>query len=95
MTKQLLSGAALVAVVLGLGCGQALAGTPAEDFAASDADRSGALNPAEFRRFIGLAASAGRGRAVRVRDNNAYDQAFARLDRNRDGQLSRAELQIR
>ncbi|MBX9614357.1 MAG: hypothetical protein K2X25_02060 [Caulobacteraceae bacterium] len=71
-----------------------MAGTPAEDFVACDADRSGALNPAEFRCFIGRAAQAGRARAVMVRDNNAYDRAFTRLDRDRNGQLSRPELQI-
>lgn len=71
------------------------AGTPAEDFAASDADRSGTLNAAEFRRFIALGVAAGRPRAVMIRDNNAYDMAFGRVDRDRNGQLSRAELQIR
>jgi hypothetical protein len=75
--------------------GDAGAGTPAEDFVASDADRSGALNAAEFRRFIALGVAAGRPRAVMVRDNNAYDLAFGRVDRDRNGQLSRAELQIR
>lgn len=75
--------------------GHAQAGTPLEDFVASDADRSGTLNAAEFRRFIALGVAAGRPRAVMVRNNNAYEVAFGRVDRDRNGQLSRAELQIR
>ena len=73
----------------------AVAGTPVEDFAASDTDRSATLNPAEFRRFIALSAAAGRSRAVMVRDRNLHDRAFQRLDTDRNGQLSRAELQLR
>jgi Ca2+-binding EF-hand superfamily protein len=84
----LVSGLALLPV-------NADAGTPAEDFVASDADRSGTLNAAEFRRFIALGVAAGRPRAVMVRDNNAYDMAFSRVDRDRNGELTRAELQIR
>lgn len=79
---------------LALAPGAAVAGTPAEDFAASDTDRSGTLSPAEFRRFIALGAVAGRPRAVMVRDRDAYARAFQQLDRDRNGQLSRAELQI-
>jgi|LauGreSBDMM110SN_4_FD.fasta_scaffold552175_1 hypothetical protein len=75
--------------------GAALAGTPVEDFVASDTDRSATLNPAEFRRFIALSAAAGRSRAVMVRDRNLHDRAFQRLDTDRNGQLSRAELQLR
>ena len=79
---------------LALAPGAAVAGTPAEDFVASDADRSGTLSPAEFRRFIALGVAAGRPRAVMVRDRDAYARAFQQLDRDRNGQLSRAELQI-
>ena len=70
------------------------ASTPSEDFVASDADRSGTLDAAEFRRFIALGAAAGRPRAVMVRDRNAYDRAFGRVDRDLNGQLSRTELGI-
>ncbi|MDP3404117.1 MAG: hypothetical protein Q8S03_05460 [Brevundimonas sp.] len=94
MVKWSLLAAACVHAAAMSSCGVARAGTPAEDYAACDADRSGALNPAEFRCFIGRAAQAGRARAVMVRDNNAYDRAFTRLDRDRNGQLSRPELQI-
>ena len=38
--------------------------------------------------------SAGRPRAVMVRDRNAYDRAFGRVDRDRNDQLSRTELGI-
>lgn len=79
---------------LALAPGAAVAGTPAEDFAASDTDRSGTLSPAEFRRFIALGVAAGRPRAVMVRDRDAYGRAFQQLDRDRNGQLSRTELQI-
>ena len=79
---------------LALAPGAAVAGTPAEDFAASDTDRSGTLSPAEFRRFIALGVAAGRPRAVMVRDRDAYARAFQQLDRDRNGQLSRAALQI-
>jgi len=75
--------------------GAAVAGTPAEDFAASDTDRSATLSPAEFRRFIALGAAAGRSRAVMVRDRNLHDRAFQQLDTDRNGQLTRAELQLR
>jgi Ca2+-binding EF-hand superfamily protein len=30
-----------------------------------------------------------------VRDRNVYDRAFQQLDSDRNGQLSRAELQLR
>jgi molybdate transport system regulatory protein len=43
----------------------------------------------------GLGAAAGRSRAVMVRDRNLHDRAFQQLDTNRNGQLSRAELQLR
>jgi hypothetical protein len=70
----------------------ALAGTPAEDFAAADANKSGTLDAVEFRAFINLSAAAGRKNAVMVRNMGVYDRAFAKLDQNRDGQLSPAEL---
>lgn len=95
MFDRTLLSATLFAAGLAVAPGHANAGTPAEDFVASDADRSGTLNAAEFRRFIALGVAAGRPRAVMVRNNNAYDMAFGRVDRDRNGQLSRAELQIR
>lgn len=87
--------ATLVAAALALSvAGPALAGTPAEDFAAADADSNRTLDPTEFRAYIALAAAAKRGQAVRVRDGNYYDRAFARIDANKDGRLSRVEMKI-
>ncbi|MFY8162916.1 MAG: hypothetical protein ACOVKC_01640 [Brevundimonas sp.] len=94
MSAQHVTVTLLLLSALALVPGAAVAGTPAEDFAASDADRSGTLSPAEFRRFIALGVAAGRPRAVMVRDRDAYGRAFQQLDRDRNGQLSRTELQI-
>ncbi|WP_396593506.1 hypothetical protein [Brevundimonas sp. R86498] len=92
LSSALFATVVLVAMLPAPGVAQTV--TPAGDFVACDADRSGALTPAEFRCFIGRAAQAGRARAIMIRDNNAHDRAFARLDRDRNGQLSRPELQI-
>ena len=89
MTSKLLLGAAAAMLMTSA----ALAGTPAEDFVAADANKSGALDAVEFRAFIDLSANAGRKNAVMVRNMGAYGRAFAKLDKNGDGQISPAELE--
>ena len=83
---------ALLAVLILASAPPTMAQTPADIFRKADADTSGGLSRAEFRRFIDLSAEAGRDRAKMVRINNAYDRAFAQLDSDKDGALSRAEL---
>ena len=64
----------------------------AADLRAADADRDGRLSRAEFRVLIDRRAEAGGERAAVIKRAGAYDRAFARLDRDNDGFLSREEL---
>ena len=68
------------------------AATPAQRFRASDRDRSGTLDRAEFRTLINLLARDGMPIAKRVRFWNVYGLAFRITDTNGDGQLTRGEL---
>ena len=83
---------AVAAVLSAAMATSSLAGTPAQDFAVADADKSGGLNATEFRRYIALSAEAGRGNAIKIRDGNHYDRAFSKIDKNRDGQIVLAEI---
>ena len=65
----------------------------AANFVAADINGDGALTQAEFKSFIDLNAAHNIGRAQTVKDRGLYDRAFARLDLNRDGRISSAELQ--
>lgn len=71
------------------------AGAAAQDvFAAADANGDGALDKAEFTTFINAAAQAGRPQAKKVVANNFYGQAFARIDKNKDGRISSSEISV-
>lgn len=62
------------------------------NLAKADVNRDGYLEPAEFRTFINLNADLSLGRAPTIRRFNAYAKAFAELDKNKDGRLSREEI---
>ncbi len=72
---------------------QASSKQAAANFVTADANGDGALTQAEFKSFINLNAAHGIGKAQTVKDRGLYDRAFARLDLNRDGRISSAELQ--
>jgi hypothetical protein len=62
------------------------------NLAEADVNKDGYLDPAEFRTFINLNADLGLGRAPTIRRFNAHAKAFAELDKNKDGRLSREEI---
>lgn len=62
------------------------------NLAKADANKDGYLDTAEFQTFINLNADLSLGRAPTIRRFNAYTRAFAELDKNRDGRLSREEI---
>jgi hypothetical protein len=61
------------------------------NFKTADANANGQLTPAEFRAFIDLNAAAKIGRAPKIKANNAYDRAFAAVDKNADANVTWAE----
>ena len=63
-----------------------------ENFQQADADGNGKLTRAEFRNFINANADDGLGRAGMVRRFGAYDTAFDRVDKNKDGVVTPTEL---
>lgn len=62
------------------------------NFEKADANKDGMLDLNEFTNFINLNADLGLGRAPMIRRFGGYATAFGRLDTNRDGRVSRAEL---
>lgn len=62
------------------------------NFVKADINKDSFLDSAEFQTFINLNADLGLGRAPTIRRFNAYARAFAELDKNRDGKLSREEI---
>ena len=96
LTRHSIALAAVVALPL-----QAAQAQPATDaqreqvrtnFREADADRDGALTPAEFNRLIDLNAQHNIGRAKRIAKRNRYDLAFAQADANADGSVTPGEL---
>ncbi|NNC36313.1 MAG: EF-hand domain-containing protein [Acidimicrobiales bacterium] len=69
--------------------GVALAG--AEAFTAADINADGSIDKDEFLVFVSVNADNGDVENTKVRDTGDYDKAFAKLDTNADGKLSRAE----
>lgn len=63
-----------------------------ENFQQTDANDDGKLSKSEFRVFINENAKDEIGRAATVKRFGAYDRAFARLDANEDGFVTRAEM---
>ncbi len=63
-----------------------------QNFKQSDANSDGKLTKAEFRIFIDANAADDIGRASMVKRFGAYDTAFGRVDKNRDGIVTGQEL---
>lgn len=61
-------------------------------FKLADANSDDALSKSEFMTFIDLNAAANLGRAGLIKKNRRYDTAFSRLDANKDGAVTRAEM---
>ncbi len=59
-----------------------------QNFKAANASGSGSLVAAEFKSFIDLNAASGIGRAAKIKANDAYDRAFAKVDANKDGAIT-------
>lgn len=64
----------------------------AANFQLADANSDNALSKSEFIAFIDLSAASNLGRAGLIKKNRRYDSAFSRLDANRDGAVTPAEL---
>jgi len=58
----------------------------------ADANGDKALNYKEFVTFINLNAEDNIGRARLIKSRNLYSRAFKRLDKNRDGKITKAEV---
>ncbi len=63
-----------------------------ENFKQADRNKDAKLSKSEFRAFINANAKDGLGKASMVKRFGAYDRAFASLDKNKDGQITRQEL---
>jgi len=62
------------------------------NFKQADGNGDGKLSVAEFRKFIDANAADGTGRAGMVKRFGAYDTAFAKVDTNKDGVVSKKEI---
>lgn len=63
------------------------------NFLEADTNNDGALYLSEFEKLMKLNADDKLGRAAMVVRTGAYGQAFNRLDTNRDGAVTREEIQ--
>jgi len=63
------------------------------NFTAADADKSGGLSSAEFKTFIDSNAEAGLGNAKKIQSRGLYDRAFAKIDKDKDGEITMAEFE--
>ena len=66
----------------------------AENFEQADTNNDDKLSPSEFRVLIDENAKDEIGRAAFIKQRQAYDRIFARLDANNDGFVSFSELPI-
>ena len=76
-------------VVDGVG---AVTGDEVDAFVVADADRNGMLSFEEFRVFVRQMAETGQSTAVLIRNFGAYRMAFRRVDADRNGLATPAEL---
>lgn len=63
-----------------------------ENYQQADRNDDRKLNSEEFRAFINANAEDDIGRASTVRRFGAYDRAFARLDADKDGEITLTEM---
>lgn len=63
-----------------------------EVFAKVDANADGGLDLTEFTAFIDAAAAAGKPNAKKIQANQFYARAFARIDKNKDGLVTKNEI---
>ncbi|WP_137154257.1 EF-hand domain-containing protein [Rhizobium sp. FKL33] len=63
-----------------------------EVFAKVDVNGDGGLDLAEFTGFIDAAAAAGKPNAKKIQANQFYAKAFARVDKNKDGLVTKNEI---
>ncbi len=64
-----------------------------KNFLAADADKSGGLDKKEFKVFIDANAEINFGKAKEIQKRNAYDRAFTRADKDKNGFLTWAEFE--
>lgn len=95
--KTFLAVAALAAVSVSAAQAQEMSGADRqaliENFLQSDTNNDGALYLSEFELLMKRNADDNLGRASMVVRTGAYGQVFNRLDKNRDGAVSREEIQ--
>ncbi|MDH6265921.1 Ca2+-binding EF-hand superfamily protein [Rhizobium sp. SG_E_25_P2] len=63
-----------------------------EVFAKVDVNGDGGLDLTEFTGFIDAAAEAGKPNAKKIQANQFYAKAFARIDKNKDGLVTKNEI---
>lgn len=94
LCRAVLAGALLAAGTAGLALAQLAPEAlkqAEQNFKTANASGNGALTAAEFKAFIDLNAAAQIGRAAKIKSNNYYDKAFAKVDANKDGSITWAE----
>lgn len=64
-----------------------------KNFLAADADKSGGLDTKEFKVFIDANAEINFGKAKEIQKRNAYDRAFKRADKDKNGFVTWAEFE--
>lgn len=96
-TATLLTLAALAAVPVSAASAQEMSGADRQaliaNFLQADTNNDGALYLSEFEQLMKLNANDNLGRAAIVVRTGAYGKAFNRLDTNRDGAVTREEIQ--
>ena len=97
LTTTLLTLAAIAAVPVSTAWAQDMSGADRQaliaNFLQADTNNDGALYLSEFELLMKLNADDNLGRAAMVVGRGAYGQAFNRLDTNRDGAVTREEIQ--
>jgi hypothetical protein len=63
------------------------------NFVAADADKSGGLNAEEFKVLIDANAEQNLGKAKMIQKRKAYARAFGKMDKNKDQQVTWAEIE--
>ena len=96
MKSRFLTSAALLAAAMALCApGLALAYSQAEKnaFIKADANSDRKITPGEFRTLIEELVAAGSEKAISVKKWGVYGYAFKRIDADKDGMITPAELQ--